>query len=113
MPEDLVKKRARWRRWYQNCPERAKKYYRNKSRSRKKDIKKWFKQHKNNLACERCKEDHPNCLEFHHKDPLKKDFNLSAMASSGYSIERIQEELDKCIVLCGNCHRKEHAQDWT
>ena len=48
-------------------------------------------------------------LEFHHADPAKKDFNIS---SRGYtrSWKRVQEELDKCIMLCANCHRETHAK---
>ena len=55
-----------------------------------------------------CGENHPACLDFHHKDKKDKSFNVAIMASSGYSIEKIKEEIAKCIVLCSNCHRKEH-----
>ena len=49
-------------------------------------------------------------LEFHHLDPSQKDF---AIASKGYtrSWEKIKEELDKCILLCSNCHREEHNKN--
>ena len=60
------------------------------------------------LKCEMCGENHPACLDFHHKDKKDKSFNVAIMASSGYSIEKIKEEIAKCIVLCSNCHRKEH-----
>ena len=30
------------------------------------------------------------------------------MISFGYSKDRIEAEIEKCIVLCANCHRKEH-----
>ena len=48
-------------------------------------------------------------LEFHHTDPTKKDFGVS---SKGYtrSWKRVQEELDKCVMLCANCHRETHAE---
>lgn len=47
-------------------------------------------------------------LEFHHLDPTKKDFGIG---SKGYtrSWGRVQEELDKCIMVCANCHREIHA----
>ncbi len=50
-----------------------------------------------------------DALEFHHIDPAQKDFNIS---SKGYtrSWERVQEELDKCIIICANCHRELHAK---
>ena len=46
-------------------------------------------------------------LEFHHKDPTKKDFGISA---KGYtrSWETVKTELDKCILVCANCHRELH-----
>lgn len=49
-----------------------------------------------------------NALEFHHINPSKKDFNLSNQKSTKFN-KKIQEELDKCILLCANCHREVHA----
>ena len=60
--------------------------------------------------CEQCGYDRCiEALEFHHTDPTKKDFNIS---SKGYtrSWKRVQEELDKCVTLCANCHREVHAK---
>jgi len=47
-------------------------------------------------------------LEFHHRNPEKKDFGIS---EKGYtrSWERVKQELDKCVLLCANCHRELHA----
>jgi hypothetical protein len=47
-------------------------------------------------------------LEFHHLDPTLKDFGISY---KGYtrSWERVKEEIDKCTLLCANCHREVHA----
>lgn len=46
-------------------------------------------------------------FDFHHLDPSKKDFSLSTNAKC---FERIKPELDKCILLCANCHRTRHVQ---
>ncbi len=48
-------------------------------------------------------------LEFHHLDPKQKDFSIS---SKGYTRgwDRVKEELDKCIMLCANCHRELHSK---
>lgn len=46
-------------------------------------------------------------LEFHHLDNNGKDFGISA---KGYtrSWDDVKNELDKCIMLCANCHREVH-----
>lgn len=47
-------------------------------------------------------------LEFHHIESDKKEHNLSYMKT--YSFEKMKKELDKCILVCANCHREIHAQ---
>ena len=49
-------------------------------------------------------------LEFHHLDPNEKDFNLSHKGHTR-SWEANKAELDKCILLCSNCHREIHNGD--
>lgn len=44
-------------------------------------------------------------LHFHHKNPEEKDFNIS---SKSVSWDKIQKELDKCILVCANCHSELH-----
>lgn len=46
-------------------------------------------------------------LEFHHLNPMGKDFGISA---KGYTRkwEKVKQELDKCILVCANCHRELH-----
>lgn len=46
-------------------------------------------------------------LDFHHIDPLKKEFNISHLRT--YSLDKIKPELDKCVLVCSNCHREIHA----
>lgn len=48
-------------------------------------------------------------LEFHHKDPTQKDFSIAKARMTSFN-ERIEKELDKCMCLCSNCHREEHAR---
>jgi len=60
--------------------------------------------------CQKCGYDRcSEALEFHHLDSQAKDFGIS---SRGYtrSWSRIREELDKCLLLCANCHREAHAR---
>lgn len=60
--------------------------------------------------CENCGYDRcAEALEFHHRDSSGKDFSIS---NKGYTRSwiRVKEELDKCDLLCANCHREIHAQ---
>ncbi len=49
----------------------------------------------------------PEALEFHHLESSEKDFGIS---DKGYtrSWEKIKAELDKCLLVCANCHREIH-----
>ena len=51
-----------------------------------------------------------DALEFHHLDPNKKDFGIS---HKGYtrSWVSVKNELDKCILVCANCHREIHHKE--
>jgi hypothetical protein len=94
------------RSWHQrNRAQRLAKVYERKER-----IWEFYNQLKATLECARCGENHPATLQFHHRDPQKKDFNLSEAVNDGYSIERIKREVAKCAVLCANCHAKEHYE---
>ena len=59
--------------------------------------------------CESCGENDPRVLEFHHE--RGKEYPISLMTNGGYPIHRIQEEIDKCKVLCANCHRRLTIQE--
>lgn len=54
--------------------------------------------------CADCGERDPLVLEFDHVRGVK-EYNIGDMASSNYAIETIQNEIDKCEVVCANCHR--------
>lgn len=45
-------------------------------------------------------------LDFHHMDPSKKDFTISKYKNK--KIENLKSELDKCILVCSNCHGEIH-----
>ena len=55
--------------------------------------------------CEQCWESRPVCLEFHHVNPENKRYSLSLWVSRDLSISTINKEIEKCQVLCSNCHK--------
>ena len=66
--------------------------------------------YKNIDCCERCGYSGKNfaSLEFHHKDPSEKNFNISRIRISKNNIQCVIDEIDKCEILCSNCHSLEH-----
>lgn len=48
-----------------------------------------------------------HALHFHHKDPETKEFAFSTGLTSAW--EKVKAELDKCELLCANCHAEHHA----
>lgn len=76
---------------------------------RRKNSRVWVEKIKAKRGCEVCGERDPIVLDFHHKVPSQKDLELSKMR--GYSKKRLLEEIEKCVVLCVNDHRREHAKN--
>ena len=77
--------------------------------ARRKKIREMAVEHKGG-KCEICGYDRCiDALEFHHNDHSDKKFGISA---KGYtrSWKSVVEELDKCVMLCANCHRELHAR---
>lgn len=89
--------------------ENNKQYYLNKNKRRRLELKNWFDSYKKDKKCVFCGESESICLDFHHLDNSKKEYNVSNMNYSTYSIKTIKKEIDKCIIVCANCHRKLHA----
>lgn len=47
-------------------------------------------------------------LDFHHRDPSQKDFAICKRLRVAKLNETLKRELDKCDILCANCHREVH-----
>jgi hypothetical protein len=59
-------------------------------------------------ACALCGETDPVVLQFQHRDPATKRFDIASGArTKGYAT--MAAELAKCVVLCANCHLRVHA----
>lgn len=100
------KKQAKTRKYCYDCvPEES---YASGA-SLRKTIKQWALEYKGD-KCEKC--GYNKCIEaldFHHINSEEKDFSLSDRDIK-LDWELIKKELDKCILLCANCHREIHAK---
>lgn len=79
-----------------------------------KNVVNWRKRAKENLVeykggcCQICGyKKSIGALQFHHMDPEEKDFTVSAKS---YAYERLKKEVDKCVLLCSNCHIEVHEE---
>lgn len=52
-------------------------------------------------------------LQFHHRDPKEKEFQISQvnLNETTFSLNKILEEVDKCDLLCSNCHAEIHYME--
>lgn len=56
--------------------------------------------------CAKCGDTRSYVLDFHHRNPENKEFTIGKMKKGAKQI--LQNEIDKCVCLCANCHREFH-----
>lgn len=87
---------------------------REKKISKSQAVVDWRKRKKIDLVkykggcCEKCGYNKSfEALQFHHINPSEKDFTIGGKS---YSLERLKKEVDKCILVCANCHIEIHEE---
>jgi hypothetical protein len=87
-----------------------KEYYLQKNRAAQLRKVKFIQELKSSTPCTDCGKRYPYwVMDFDHLDGSSKDFNVSKMSTYGWA--RIQQEIDKCEIVCSNCHRERtHAR---
>jgi len=84
-------------------------YYNQQARQRRNERKQRAIEYKGGI-CEHCGGTfHTAAFDFHHLDPNEKDKDPGLMM--GLTDENLFKELDKCILLCANCHRIHHFKE--
>lgn len=85
--------------------------YQDNKRSFRKKLTNAIAEIKSKASCVICGENHPAVLEFHHKDATEKDFAIAEVVRLGYNLAKLMEEINKCEILCSNCHKKKHWEE--
>jgi len=80
-------------------------YSKQKTKEAQKRMSK-FKEYKKTLKCNRCGYNDYRALEFHH--PIDDKEGQPCIIARQRSWKNVLEELNKCEVVCSNCHRIEH-----
>jgi transcription elongation factor Elf1 len=100
---------ARSRLYYQTHTEAHRETTRKRRQERRRLTKQRIDDIKGRLECRVCGESDIVCLDFHHLDPAKKEFDIAMAMNDEWPWETVLAEIRKCVCLCANCHRKVHA----
>jgi len=82
---------------------------RKRVKERKAGLREQYRSWKAHQSCLVCGEDSTECLDLHHINQHEKEGEVSDIVNRAGSWKTIQREIDKCAVLCANCHRKVHS----
>jgi hypothetical protein len=77
----------------------------------KKKIYKWVDDYKAAAGCAHCGTKDMRCLQLHHRDSETKKRSVAQLIGKGYIFKTVKTEVDKCEVLCANCHSIHHHEE--
>lgn len=83
-------------------------HYQEVTKRRKHKNAAWLKEYKRERPCILCGEADETCLDFHHVDPSTKEGVIADMIYAR-SPAGMLSEIEKCVIVCSNCHRKIHS----
>lgn len=94
--------------YYNKHPEMV----RERDTRRKQELREFIIKQKMMQVCVRCGNSDFRVLDFHHIDKDSKEMSIGEVVANGWSEARILKEIAKCEVLCANCHRIHHWEEW-
>ena len=97
-------------RYYENHQHYRSRHNKSRNKIRLQNSRKVF-EYLSEHSCMNCGESDPIVLEFDHRDKSDKIENISNLILNS-SWERIVKEIEKCDVLCANCHRRKSAKQF-
>lgn len=110
--EKKAARREICRKWYVNNAEAGRAARNAYMKRKRKEYKDKYAQIKGDRGCLFCPEDNPKCLDWHHKDKSTKIESVAVLIANKVPEKVIENEIEKCVVLCANCHRKLHVSSY-
>jgi hypothetical protein len=95
--------------YYERNKERELEYKYDRQERKREEARSYVTEYLKSHPCVDCGQSDFMVLTFDHVRGTKK-MNVSQMVNQGYSVQAIQEEIDKCVVRCGNCHMRIEKQ---
>jgi len=89
------------------CYYKDKSKYFNRSKIQRNKTQDFIIEYKKERCCEKCNEKRYYILDFHHIEHKTKSDNIGDLSSSG-NFNQLKNEIEKCILLCKNCHYEFH-----
>ncbi len=72
----------------------------------------FIRNYKQGKECEICGYNrYPQLLDFHHKDRKLKSVGVNILMKTLKNLDIIQNEIEKCMLVCPNCHRELHLKE--
>ncbi len=98
---------AQYKNWYSRHREKKVNYATALTKQRRRELVQWHHALKTGQPCTDCKRFYnPWVMEYDHLELYKKTRNISKMISSNYPKKTILKEIEKCELVCSNCHRE-------
>lgn len=81
-----------------------------KARKKREENYRRLKDYIGTYKCVHCGFTHKSTtpFDFHHTDTTTKEYNPSNLMAASW--EKLKKEIDKCVLLCKNCHALEHER---
>lgn len=96
---------SQYEKWQKKYYEKNRDYYAAKAKQRKREIMEAISLYKESTPCKDCGQKLKHYqMDFDHLN--SKFLNISRMVKDGYSLQRILSEIEKCELVCANCHRE-------
>ena len=83
--------------------------YRRRTKHTRTLLRQWIRSKLEGLECVKCGENDSCAIDLHHLDPTNKEYTIASIATHTTNKDKILSEIEKCVPLCSNCHRKHHA----
>jgi len=104
----MARDKENYNHWFREYYKKHKKQYKEKAARVRAETQAKINAIKAAKGCLFCSEKEPVCLDFHHVNSEEKEQSVSFWAQSS-SFKKALEEIQHCICVCSNCHRKIHA----
>lgn len=99
----------RSKKYYQEHTEKHRTEIRQRRNRKRREMRSLINGIKAKYGCRACEEKDFVCLDFHHLCADVKDFTVAQAIAFEWKLEKLIAEINKCVCLCANCHRKVHA----